>query len=792
MNNMEDKNKNKMNPAGENRQFNPDPTMHARDDSSKSNKGIQPTEIMPIAKKPVSVVDATLVPHQFMTMGPRQAGPSATDILMSILRFKWTMVIVSILVAAPMIAAIWTQVVPQYQAKADVRVRPIIPYLVFKTEESGMIPLYSSFVNTQVAIIQSSRVLQRVLENEDVKETRWYKNPSKTLQQKLLGNPPDPPLERLAKNISVRPRKETELIDVSFVDYRTKDARIILSAVLDEYIKHIEEKSDEYEDNQYRLLTEQYTSLQTQIQGQEVTAAKLRESLGTQDPMELVSSKRARLDETQARLSEIQQRIVLLEWEINQAAANDSNEVDSSIIEKQLKYYEDTEWRQLDANLRALRHNIETSLLKSNHPDAKLMQKELKFREEELKRREEQLDELWRDRPTNMTLAQTNVADVSDPNYVKGMLEHQLARAEQEKQLLTEEYNSQNNEFKKLFADAQLLEKENNSLQQKRELLNVVRQRIDQKNMERNVSAGRIEISTQAYAPSRPYNDRRIVFTAMSLFLGIGLGGGLAFLRANKNQAIYSSRDIPHSMQAPLLGYIPVTRIKKARGKSLYDEITRSRSHLIESVRIVRTALLSRLNGQGCTTLLVTSANAGTGKSAFTMMLGKSLAQAGKKVLMIDSDFHKMSLTKQFELSDKSGLMESLSSGSTDKRFFFPTETPGLSIMPAGKKGDDGAVFEQTANGAFKAFIGQLRKQYNIILLDSPPILPVADAAILSGQVDGTIIVERELVSRRNNIIDAFARLDSAGGRVLGTVYIGTSENEKYGYGYHYGKTKQS
>jgi len=791
MSNMEDKNKRNMNSAGENPQFNPDPIVQARDDSSNSNKGMQPTEIMPVARKPVPVVDATLVPHQFMGMGSmRQAAPSGTELLMSILRFKWTMLIVSILVAVPMIAIIWTQVVPKYRARAVVRVRPIIPYLVFKTEDSGRIPLYSSFVNTQVDIIRSSVVLQRVLAKQEVKDTQWYKNPPKTLQQKLLGNPPDPSIERLAENISVRPRKETELIDVSFVDSSAKEAGIIVDAILEEYIKYIGEKSDADQDKLYRQLTEQHTSLQSQIQGQEANSTRLRESLGTQDPMELVSSKRARLDETQARLSELQQRIFILEWEIKQAITNDSNEVDRGIIEKQLKYHEDAEWRRLDANVRTIQHNIETSLLKPKHPDAARMQKDLKFAEESLKLREEQLDEQWRDRPKNADGTPITIAGASDPNYVKGMLEHQLARAKQEDQLLSEKYNIQDKEFKKLFADAQLLEKENNSLMQKRELLNAVRQRIDQKNMERNVSAGSIEVSTKAYASPRPYNDRRIVFTAMSLVLGIGLGGGLAFLRANRNQAIYSSKDMPYPMQAPLLGYIPVTRIKKARGKSLYDEITRSRSHLIESVRIVRTALLSRLNGQGNTTLLVTSANAGTGKSAFTMMLGKSLAQAGKKVLMIDSDFHKMSLTKQFELSDKSGLMESLSGKSTNKRYFFPTETPGLSIMPAGKRADDGAVFEQTANGAFKAFIGQLRKQYNIILLDSPPILPVADAAILSGQVDGTIIVERELVSRRTNIIDALARLDSAGGRVLGTVFIGSSENEKYGYGYHYSKTK--
>src|SRR4030065_554584 len=102
MNNMEDKNKNNMNSAGENRQFNPDPIVQARDDSSKSKDGMQFTEITPIAKKPVSVVDATLLPNQFMGMGPtRQAAPSPTELLASILRFKWTILVVFVLLAAP-------------------------------------------------------------------------------------------------------------------------------------------------------------------------------------------------------------------------------------------------------------------------------------------------------------------------------------------------------------------------------------------------------------------------------------------------------------------------------------------------------------------------------------------------------------------------------------------------------------------------------------------------------------------------------------------------------------------
>ena len=101
-------------------------------------------------------------------------------------------------------------------------------------------------------------------------------------------------------------------------------------------------------------------------------------------------------------------------------------------------------------------------------------------------------------------------------------------------------------------------------------------------------------------------------------------------------------------------------------------------------------------------------------------------------------------------------------------------------------------MFEEIANGAFKTCIRELRKQYDIILLDSSPILSLADATILSSQVDGSIMVERELVSQRANVINALARLGSAGGRLLGTVFVGSGSHEKYGYGYHYSRTSES
>jgi Mrp family chromosome partitioning ATPase len=124
-----------------------------------------------------------------------------------------------------------------------------------------------------------------------------------------------------------------------------------------------------------------------------------------------------------------------------------------------------------------------------------------------------------------------------------------------------------------------------------------------------------------------------------------------------------------------------------------------------------------------------------------------------------------------------------------DKRHIFPTDVSGLSVMPAGKRDDNSAVYEEIANGAFETYIGELRKRNTIILLDSSPILPLADATIMSSQVDGTIMVERELVSRRGDVMNAIARIGSAGGHLLGVVFVGSSGYERYGYGssYYYG-----
>jgi capsular exopolysaccharide synthesis family protein len=485
-----------------------------------------------------------------------------------------------------------------------------------------------------------------------------------------------------------------------------------------------------------------------------------------------------RLDEAQARLSDLRDRIKVLQWEMKQASPRDSNNVAA-----------DAEWRRLDLDVRTAQHQIDITIMTPNHPDRARLTKNLEFAQELRRLREAQLDDQWNDRLANGTGLMTTTGGTSTPGAEAGVIpvDRQLARAKVEEQLLRAELEKQAADFNDLFDRAQSLARENASLQQKRELFDAVRQRLDQKNMERGVP-GSIEILTSASVPFKPAQDRRVVFTIMALFAGLGLGGGLAFLRASRNQTIYAPKDMPQPAQTPFLGYVPLVHLKKL-GRSVRDEIEQNQLLLIESVRVLRTALLSRLHGQGNTAVVVTSANEGTGKSSFTLVLGKSIAQAGRKVLIIDADLHKMTLSKRMQLLDKPGFRESLKDRTAEGLHVFPTETAGLDAMPAGQRSNDDIAFEEIANGAFKSCIGRLFEQhgYDIILLDTPPIMPVADAIILAGQVDGTVMVEREHVSQRSELANALIRLDSAGGRLLGTVFVGSAGHDHYGYGYSYG-----
>jgi Mrp family chromosome partitioning ATPase/uncharacterized protein involved in exopolysaccharide biosynthesis len=721
----------------------------------------------------------------------RHPAPSIADLLASVLRFKWTILLVCVLVSAPIIAAIWTQIAPRYQARRAIRVRPVIPRVLFKTDENGAVPFYDSFVNTQVGLMLSSTVLDRVLDQPKVQQTPWYRSPPQSLRDRLRGGPLSPQ-ERLRDALSVRPRPRTEFIDVSFLDVSASDAAVIVDAVVNQYSQYVKDTAKADRDDVRATLEEERKRLRDDIKTKETNRERIVKVLQTESPQELIATKRLRLDEVQARISAMRKSIALLQDEIKARAAADSNETTIAAAdsnELRTDYSKDAEWRKLDLDVRNAQHQIDISVRPRdpNHPDRLRLTKNLAFAKELLRLREQQLDEQRQDQGRDASVLAAS--DGTTPGYGTAPLspELQLKKDQEELKILEREPN----EFNRLFAAAQDLERYDNDLRRSRDELDGVNQRLNQMDIEFGAAAS---IQTQGFAvpSSRPVQDRRLVFTVMALLAGLGLGGGAGFLRASRNQTIYVPQDMPQPARVPLLGYMPLIHLDNPLGEALSKEIEQKQGALIESVRVLRTALLTRLNGHGHTTVVVTSANEGTGKSSVTLVLGKSIAQAGRKALLIDADFHRMGLSKRLNMANRPGFRESLRDGTAEGLHVFPTGTAGLDVMPAGLRAKDNRIFDEIAHNAFKSWLGQLfdRSGYEIILLDTPPLLPVADAAILAGQADATILVEREHVSRRAEVASALLLLGSTGGRLLGTVFVGSAHRDRYGYGYYDSRVK--
>ena len=179
-------------------------------------------------------------------------------------------------------------------------------------------------------------------------------------------------IDRLKDSLSARPVRDTEIINVSFTDAEAKEAQLITNTVLEQYMSYISVMTETTQTKIYDELVNQCNTLQGEIQVLETRVADSRRRLNTTSPEELISSKKLRLDETQARFIQVQQNIALLEWEKSRTVSADGNDVPADANDgnqKHAKYYEDEEWQKLDDNVRTIRYRIDTSLLTPNHPD---------------------------------------------------------------------------------------------------------------------------------------------------------------------------------------------------------------------------------------------------------------------------------------------------------------------------------------------------------------------------------------------------------------------------------------
>lgn len=246
-----------------------------------------------------------------------------------------------------------------------------------------------------------------------------------------------------------------------------------------------------------------------------------------------------------------------------------------------------------------------------------------------------------------------------------------------------------------------------------------------------------VTIVEPAELPNQPTGPGRSLFAALGLMVGLAAGVGLAFVFENIDTRLYTKDQVEADSGLPVLGEIPVFKswgFKKNNGGILMDSFIHA-----EQFWRLRTQLFSLVNSASLKSLLITSADAEEGKSTIAANLAISIAQTGKKVLVIDVDMRRPTLHKIFRLSNAVGLTSILTRKGTYQDALSPTNFPNLYVLPSGPP--IGIPANLLGSEEMVSLFDLLKNQFELILLDAPAFLAVSDSAVLSSLVDGVLVI---------------------------------------------------
>jgi capsular exopolysaccharide synthesis family protein len=204
---------------------------------------------------------------------------------------------------------------------------------------------------------------------------------------------------------------------------------------------------------------------------------------------------------------------------------------------------------------------------------------------------------------------------------------------------------------------------------------------------------------------------------------------------------------------------------------------------MTESVDVIRTVLLHSAQSEALRVVMVTSAVGGEGKTSLASHLAASLARAWRKTLLLDGDLRNPAAHRLFDLGPAPGFSEVLRGEIEFEDAVQPTPIGRLWLVPAGKW--DSHAIQALAQGEVRALFDRLKEQYDFIIIDAPPVLPVADSLLIGQHADAALFSIMREISRMPNVYAAHQRLAALGIRMLGAVVIGEKINT-YESGYQY------
>lgn len=394
-------------------------------------------------------------------------------------------------------------------------------------------------------------------------------------------------------------------------------------------------------------------------------------------------------------------------------------------------------------------------------------------------------------------------------------LENQLAEA---RQRIVKNIETQFQVARKREEDLRmaLSQSKGETIQQNRESteLNLLKQKVetDRKNyedllnrlrqaeVESDFRPANMRIVQSAEVPITPVKPNKLLNIGLSLLIGLSLGIGMAFFVEYLNNTINTAEDIERIVQLPALGAIPsLQSLQKkrliGRGPSESTALATTQSELVsghesissfsESYRALRTSLLLSSAEHAPQTILVTSSHPAEGKTTIVANTAISLAQTGARVLVLDADMRRPRCHKILSMKNDTGLSTYLSREIGIDKVIQEHETPNLHVMTAGPIPPNPS--ELLSSLKWRVLVSELEANYDHIIIDSPPVIHVTDALIISPYADGVVLVVKGGQTPREAVLRAKQALYDVNAKIFGVVLNGVDLNsESYYYNYKY------
>jgi capsular exopolysaccharide synthesis family protein len=317
------------------------------------------------------------------------------------------------------------------------------------------------------------------------------------------------------------------------------------------------------------------------------------------------------------------------------------------------------------------------------------------------------------------------------------------------------------------------------------QVFNMVLNRLKETDLTRGLKASNIRIIDPAEVPQRPIKPNKGLNIFLAAIVGLMGGIALALFVEYLDDTVKTPEDLKRYFDIPFLGPIPHHDFEQHKIQKYPELITHfdPKSRISEAYKGLRTSILFSMPGEGGKSILVTSAGPKEGKSLTVANLAITLGQTGNRVCILDCDMRKPRLHKIFRIPDEPGLSSILVGQATPDQVIQNGFIPGVKVVPCGQKPPNPS--ELLGSTRMQVLIKTLKKDYDYIIIDSPPLAAVTDSMLLARISDGICLVikggdtSREVISRGVDL------LINAHANILGAV-INNIDVAKKTYYYYY------